>query len=91
MSVPFANVGYNTHIQGSRVLCVMPPESSPIKRLVQVARDEGKAIDITYGRKTRAIVLFDTGHVVISPVNPDTLVAKFNNVDAPVPAIPEDE
>ncbi|MBQ9956173.1 MAG: DUF370 domain-containing protein [Ruminococcus sp.] len=72
------NIGYGNMISSDRVVAVVSPESAPIKRLVQEARDDGRAVDATYGRKTRAVILMDSGHVVLSSLITETLGARIN-------------
>ena len=67
------NIGYGNMVSAERIVSIVSPESAPIKRLVQEARDDGKAIDATYGRKTRAVMIMDSGHVVMSAKEPGTI------------------
>ncbi|MBQ3885240.1 MAG: DUF370 domain-containing protein [Ruminococcus sp.] len=72
------NIGYGNMVSAERIVSIVSPESAPIKRLVQEARDDGKAIDATYGRKTRAVMIMDSGHVVLSSLITETLAARIN-------------
>ena len=72
------NIGYGNTISPTRIISIVSPESAPIKRLVQEARDSGMAIDATFGRKTRAVIIMDSGHVVLSSLITDTLAARIN-------------
>ncbi len=72
------NIGYGNMVSASRIISVVSPESAPIKRLVQEARDSGRAIDATFGRKTRAVLIMDSGHIVLSSLITDTLAARIN-------------
>lgn len=65
-------------VSAGRIISVVSPESAPIKRLVQEARDSGRAIDATFGRKTRAVLIMDSGHIVLSSLITDTLAARIN-------------
>lgn len=65
-------------ISASRIVAVVSPDSAPIKRLIQEAKDNGLAIDATYGRKTRAVIIMDSGHVVLSSIVTDTLASRIN-------------
>ncbi len=65
-------------VSANRIISVVSPESAPIKRLVQEARDSGRAIDATFGRKTRAVLIMDSGHIVLSSLITDTLAARIN-------------
>lgn len=72
------NIGYGNMISASRIVTVVSPDSAPIKRLIQEAKDGGKAIDATYGRKTRAVIIMDSGHVVLSSIVTETLASRIN-------------
>jgi regulator of extracellular matrix RemA (YlzA/DUF370 family) len=72
------NIGYGNMISAEKIVAVVNPESAPIKRLVQEAKDSGNAIDATYGRKTRSVVVMDSGHIVLSSIITDTLAARIN-------------
>ena len=70
------NIGFGNMVSSGRVLAIVSPESAPIKRIVQEARDRGMLIDATYGRRTRAVILMDTDHVVLSAVLPETIAGR---------------
>lgn len=72
------NIGYGNMIAESRIVSIVNPEAAPIKRLVQEAKDSGRAIDATCGRKTRAVIIMDSGHVVLSSLITETLSARIN-------------
>lgn len=72
----FVNVGLGNYVLADRVIAVVNPESSPIKRLVQEAKNSNHLIDSTYGRRTRAVLIMDNGDVVLSPIQPSTIVSK---------------
>ena len=72
------NIGFGNLVNAERIVAIISPESAPIKRLVQEARDEGRAIDATYGRKTRAVLIMDSGHVILSSLITDTVAARIN-------------
>jgi len=72
------NIGYGNMISAARIVTIVSPESAPIKRLVQEAKDDGRAIDATYGRKTRAVIVMDSGHIVLSSLITDTLATRIN-------------
>lgn len=67
------NIGFGSMIAAGRVLSVLEPESAPIKRVVQEARERGMLIDASYGRKTRSVILMDTDHVILSALTPQAL------------------
>ena len=66
------NIGFGSMIAADRILAVLEPESAPIKRVIQEARDRGMLIDASYGRKTKTVFLMDTDHVILSAVSPET-------------------
>ena len=72
------NVGFGNIVSASRIIAIVSPESAPIKRLVQEAKDRGRAIDATCGRKTRAVLIMDSDHVVLSAVQPETVAGRFD-------------
>ncbi len=73
----FINVGFNNMIAAARVVAVIGPDSAPAKRLVQDARDSGRAIDCTSGRRTRGILITDSDHIVLSSIQPETIAARL--------------
>ena len=70
------NIGFGNMVSSARVLSIVSPESAPIKRIVQEARDRSMFIDATYGRRTRAVIIMDTDHVVLSAVLPETIAGR---------------
>lgn len=78
----FVNIGFNNIINMARVLAVISPDTLPSKRLIQECRESGKAIDATCGRRTRSIVVLDSGHIVLCGLSADTINARLN---APLP------
>lgn len=73
------NIGFGNMIADRRVLAVVSPDSAPIKRVMQEARDRGMLIDATYGRRTRAVILMDTDHVILSAVQPETIAGRMED------------
>ncbi len=67
------NIGFGSMVAANRMLAVIAPDSAPIKRLIQEARDRGMLIDASFGRKTKAVILMDTDHVILSAIGPETL------------------
>ena len=67
------NIGFGSMLAANRVLAIMDPDSAPIKRIMQEAKDRGMLIDASYGRKTKAVILMDTDHVILSAMTPETL------------------
>ena len=72
------NVGFGNIVSANRIIAIVSPESAPVKRLVQEAKDQGRAIDATCGRKTRAVLIMDSDHVVLSAVEPETVAGRFD-------------
>lgn len=70
------NIGFGNMISAARLLAVISPDSAPVKRLVQEARDRGMLIDASYGRKTKSVLVMDTDHVILSAVLPETIAAR---------------
>ncbi|MCI8473646.1 MAG: DUF370 domain-containing protein [Clostridiales bacterium] len=73
----FINVGFNNMIAAARVVAVIGPDSAPAKRLIQDAKDSGRAIDCTSGRRTRGIVITDSDHIILSSIQPETIAARL--------------
>lgn len=73
------NVGFGNIVSANRIIAIVSPESAPIKRLVQEAKDQGRAIDATCGRRTRAVLIMDSDHVVLSAVQPETVAGRFDD------------
>ena len=71
------SIGFGSMIAPGRVLSVLEPESAPIKRVMQEAKDRGMLIDASYGRKTRSVILMDTDHVILSALTPEALAARW--------------
>ena len=73
------NIGFGSMIAANRVLAIMDPDSAPIKRVVQEAKERGMLIDASYGRKTQTVILMDTDHVILSALTPETLGARWED------------
>ena len=71
------NIGFGNIVNASHVVAVVSPDSAPVKRLVQEAREKGKLIDATYGRRTRAVIVTGSDHVITSSIAPDTIANRF--------------
>ena len=71
------NIGFGNMVSSSRLLAVVSPDSAPIKRVVQEARERGMLIDASYGRKTKAVILMDTDHVILSAIPTETIAARW--------------
>ena len=75
------NIGFGSMIAAGRMLAIVAPDSAPIKRVVQEARDRGMLIDASYGRKTKAVILMDTDHVILSALTPETISTRWMDKD----------
>ena len=82
------NIGFGSMVAANRVLAIVAPDSAPIKRVVQEAKERGMLIDASYGRKTKAVILMDTDHVILSAVPTENLYARW--MDRPEEQIQED-
>ena len=77
------NIGFGNIVSANRIIAIISPESAPIKRIVQEAKDNKMAVDATYGRRTRAVLIMDSGHVILSAVQPETVAGRLD--------VPEEE
>lgn len=77
MDIKLINIGFGNIVVANRVISIISPESAPIKRIIQEARDKGMLIDATYGRRTRAVVVADSGHIILSAVQPETVANRL--------------
>ena len=73
------NIGFGSMVAAGRVLSILEPDSAPIKRVVQEARERGMLVDASYGRKTKAVILMDTDHVILSAMTPEVLFARWSD------------
>lgn len=87
MSVQLLNIGFGNMVSANRVMAIISPESAPIKRMVQDARDKGLLIDATYGRKTRAVLVMDSGQIVLSAIQPETVAHRLVQHDVDVDTV----
>ncbi len=71
------NIGFGNMVSDARVLSIVAPDSAPIKRMVQEARERGMLIDASYGRKTKAVIVMDTDHVILSALGPEVIAARW--------------
>lgn len=78
MSNKLLNIGFGNMVAVARVIAMVSPESAPIKRIIQDVRERGDLIDATYGRRTRSVIIMDSGHVILSALQPETLNARMN-------------
>ena len=75
--IKLINIGFGNIVSANRVIAIVSPESAPIKRIITDARERGELIDATYGRRTRAVIITDSGHVVLSAIQPETVANRF--------------
>lgn len=87
MSIQLLNIGFGNMVSANRVMAIISPESAPIKRMVQDARDKGLLIDATYGRKTRAVLVMDSGQIVLSAIQPETVAYRLVQHDVDVDTV----
>lgn len=73
------NIGFGNIINADKIVAMVTPDSAPSKRLVQTSRENGSVVDATQGRRTRAIIVMDSGHIVLSSLLPDTIAGRFNS------------
>ena len=78
------NIGFGSMVAAGRMLSILAPDSAPIKRVIQEARDRGMLIDASYGRKTKAVILMDTDHVILSGLTPETLSARWQDKETEI-------
>ena len=76
----FINVGFGNMVAADRVVALASPDSAPVKRLVQDAKDDGRAIDVTCGRRTRSVIITDSEHVILSAIQAETIANRLDNV-----------
>lgn len=75
------NIGFGNMVVSSRVVAIISPDSAPIKRFLSDAKNRNELIDATYGRKTRAVLVLDSGHIVLSALHPETIAARIEGGD----------
>ncbi|NLB87706.1 MAG: DUF370 domain-containing protein [Syntrophomonadaceae bacterium] len=79
MDIKLVNIGFGNIVAANRIVAIISPESAPIKRIIQEAREKGMLIDATYGRRTRAVIVTDSSHVILSAVQPETVANRLNS------------
>ncbi|AFY71797.1 UPF0296 protein [Thalassoporum mexicanum PCC 7367] len=77
MDIKLINIGFGNIVAASRVVAIVSPESAPIKRIISDARERGQLVDATYGRRTRAVIIMDSSHVILSAIQPETVANRF--------------
>ena len=83
MAMKLINIGFGNMVSADRLLAVVSPDSAPIKRLTQEVRENGLLIDASFGRKTKAVLVMDSGHVILSALQPETISARLNGKESP--------
>lgn len=86
MDIRLINIGFGNIVAANRIVAIVSPESAPIKRIIQESRDRGRLIDATYGRRTRAVIITDSEHVILSAVQPETVAHRLVGKDSTEPA-----
>lgn len=81
MAIKLINIGFGNIVNANRIISIVSPESAPIKRIIQEARDRNILIDATYGRRTRAVIITDSDHVILSAVQPETVAHRLQDKD----------
>ncbi|MEK3887030.1 extracellular matrix/biofilm regulator RemA [Bacillus sp. FSL K6-3431] len=81
MLIKLLNIGFGNIVSANRIISIVSPESAPIKRIIQDARDRATLIDATYGRRTRAVIIMDSEHVILSAVQPETVAQRLFGKD----------
>ncbi|MBO8168154.1 MAG: DUF370 domain-containing protein [Thermoanaerobacteraceae bacterium] len=82
MSIKLINIGFGNIVSANRIVAIVSPESAPIKRTIQETRDKGMLIDATYGRRTRAVIITDSDHIILSAVQPETVAHRLSSKDS---------
>lgn len=85
------NIGFGNMVSANRLVAIVSPESAPIKRIIQDVRDRGQLIDATYGRRTRAVIVMDSGHVILSAIQPETVAGRMAGKIEADSAVEEDD
>jgi len=73
------NIGFGNMVSANRIIAIVSPESAPIKRIITDAREKGQLIDATYGRRTRAVIITDSGCIILSAIQPETVAGRLKN------------
>mgnify|MGYP005838589253 CR=1 FL=1 len=77
MDIRLINIGFGNIVAAGRVIAIISPESAPIKRIITEAREKGRLVDATYGRRTRAVIITDSDHIILSAIQPETVANRF--------------
>jgi len=82
VDIKLINIGFGNIVSANRIVAIVSPESAPIKRIIQEARERGMLVDATYGRRTRAVIIADSDHVILSAVQPETVANRLSVKEA---------
>ena len=77
-AIKLINIGFGNIVLANRIVAIVSPESAPIKRIIQEARDESRLVDATYGRRTRAVIITDSQHIILSSIQPETMANRIS-------------
>ncbi|PSR20799.1 MAG: hypothetical protein C7B45_13350 [Sulfobacillus acidophilus] len=91
MDIKLVNIGFGNIVSAHRIVAIVSPDSAPIKRIITEARDRGALIDATYGRRTRAVIITDSDHVILSAVQPETVANRLTSRPVEVDDDEDDE
>ena len=75
------NIGFGNMVSSNRIISIVSPESAPIKRIIREGEDKGILINATYGRRTRAVIITDSGHIILSAIQPETIAGRIDNME----------
>ncbi|MFQ5454657.1 MAG: DUF370 domain-containing protein [Nitrospirota bacterium] len=81
MSFKIVNIGFGNVVAASKIVAIVSPSSSPMKKLKEEARQSGKLVDVSHGRRTRAIIITDSGHVILSGIQVETIAQRFTSIE----------
>lgn len=81
MEIRFLNVGFGNMVAANKIVSIVTAESAPVKRIIQEAKDNGTLINATYGRKSRSVIVMDSGHIVLSAIQPETVANRIDSKD----------
>jgi regulator of extracellular matrix RemA (YlzA/DUF370 family) len=84
MAIKLINIGFGNIVAANRIVAIVSPESAPIKRVIQEARERGMLVDATYGRRTRAVIITDSDHIILSAVQPETVSHRLGTKESSV-------
>jgi regulator of extracellular matrix RemA (YlzA/DUF370 family) len=91
MTIKLVNIGFGNIVSANKIVAIVSPESAPIKRIIQEARERGMLIDATYGRRTRAVIVTDSDHIILSAVQPETVAHRLESKEDVIDEVGIDE